>query len=90
MKDFTDSTKFDGTVDVSIVSSVDSSKTIEDGSFQYSAKVIDTQFESGSEELMSFTKTDGPVDHFNYWVLDRFSQRKSIGMIIGSYLNVLL
>ena len=55
-----------------------------DATFAYTGKIIDTNFESGSEEMLN----KGPEDeNVNFWVLDRYSQKKSLSLIVGAGLN---
>jgi len=49
--------------------------------FSYPAKVVDANFQLGSEELLNQNPDDNT---FNFWTLDRYSQNKSIGMFCGA------
>lgn len=48
--------------------------------FTYTGKTVDTNFSNGSEELLNYD----PVLGFNPWVLDRYSQGKTLGMVVGA------
>jgi len=48
--------------------------------FSYPAKIVDSNFVLGSEELLN---QDPDTKEFNLWVIDRYSQNKSLGMFMG-------
>lgn len=68
--------RFQGTYDNNPDSSADRE---EQEDLSYTAYIVDTEFEQGSEELLNYDD-DG---NLNIWVADRFSQNKTIGMITG-------